>query len=144
MKHYGPRFAVLLCRWIGHRGPLIARLRDPAEPKTQHEMEYLADVLADPNHRWPTPGQVDESRKHLRRAAYYLEFLWTDGKLGKKMAALEHVRLKCKAGHKKIDLSTAQRSLNWAKKLAGGEWWKSAEHLAKKGLRKSESLHRTY
>jgi hypothetical protein len=143
MKHYGPRFAVLLCRWIGYREPLIARLRDPALQKDQHEMEYLADVLAT-NHKWPTPKQVAESRKHLRRAAYYLEFLWADGKLGKKMAALEHVRLECNAGHMKIDLSTAQRSINWAKKVAGGEWWKSAEHLAKKGSRKSESLHRTY
>jgi hypothetical protein len=139
MKHYGPRFAVLLCHWIGHRGPLIARLRDPAIQKDQHELEYLADVLDDPNHKWPTPGQVAESRKHLHRAAVYLEFLWKGGKCGKKMAALEHVRLKCD-----INLSTAQRSVDWAKKLAGGEWWKTAEHLAKKGPRKSESLHRTY
>jgi hypothetical protein len=69
MKHYGSRFAVLLCRWIGHRAPLIARLRDHAEPKDQHEMDYLADVLANPNHRWPTPNQVTQSRKHLHRAA---------------------------------------------------------------------------
>ena len=144
MKHYGPQFAVHLCRWIGHRGPLIARLRDPAVQKDQHELEYLADVLANPNHKWPTPGQVDESRKHLRRAAVYLEFLWKGGKLGKTTAALEHVRLKCKTGHKKLDLRTAQRSIKRARELAGGEWWKATEHLAKKGSRKSESLHRTY
>lgn len=144
MRHYGPQFAVLLCDWIGHREPLINRLRDPAVTKTQHEMEYLAKVLADPNHKWPTPGQVAERRKRLRRAAYYLEFLWKDGKLGKKMAALEYVQLKCKDGRKKLDQSTVQRSVKYAKCLANGEWWKSAEHLAKKGSRKSESLHRTY
>ena len=144
MTHHGPRFAVLLCHWIGHRGPLIARLRDPALQKDQHELEYLANVLANPNHKWPTPNQVAESRKHLRRAAVYLEFLWKDGRRGKKIAALENVRLKCKADRRKIDMRTAQRSIKWAKELAGGEWWKSAEHLAKKGSRKSESLHRTY
>src|SRR5262249_55409380 len=126
MKHYGPRFAVLLCRWIGHRGPLIARLRDPAIQKDRHELEYLAEVLANPNHKWPTPGQVAKSRKHLHRAAVYLEFLWRGGRCGKKVAALEHVRLRCRAGHKNINLSTAQRSVNWARQLAGGEWWKSA------------------
>jgi hypothetical protein len=140
MKHHGPRFAVLLCRWIGYREPLIARLRDPGLQKDRHEMEYLADVLANPNHRWPTPKQVAESREHLHRAAVYLEFLWKDGKRGKKMEALNHV-----CDEFEIDLSTAQRSVNKrAKHLAGGEWWKSAEHLAKKGQRKSESLHRTY
>jgi hypothetical protein len=139
MKHHGPQFAVLLCRWIGHRGPLIARLRDPALQKDQHELEYLADVLANPNHRWPTPNQVTESRKHLRRAAVYLEFLWKDGRCGKKIKARDHV---CDVFE--IDVSTAQRSVRYAKHLADGEWWKSAEHLAKKGPRKSESLHRTY
>jgi hypothetical protein len=139
MKHYGPRYAVRLCRTIGHREPLIARLRDPDLPKTQDEMRYLADVLAGTEPQWPTPGKVTVSREKLRRAAYYLEFLWKDGKLGKKMAAQEHVVRKCK-----VNLSTVRRSLAYAERLENGEWWKDAEHLAKKGPRKRASLHRTY
>src|SRR5262245_13795171 len=113
MKHYGPRFAVSLCRWIGHCKPLIERLRDPTIQKDQHELEYLADVLANPNHKWPTPGQVAESRKQLHRAAVYLEFLWRGGRCGKKLAAEYHV---CDVFE--IDRRTVQRSLKYAKRLA--------------------------
>jgi hypothetical protein len=138
MKHYGPQYAVLLCRLIGHREPLIARLRDPAIPRTQHEMEYLADVLAKPE-RWSSQKTVDKSREKLRRAGYYLEFLWKGGSPGKTMAAQEHVVRKCR-----VNLSTVRRSVDYAKDLGGGEWWRSTERLAKKGLRKRASLRRTY
>ena len=57
MTRYGPEYAVRLCRIIGHRQPLIERLRDPAGRRTPHEMEYLAEVLDKPNHKWPTPDR---------------------------------------------------------------------------------------
>ena len=53
-EHYSADFALLLCRLIGYREPLIDRLRDPAVKKTPAEMEYLAERLADPNHKWRT------------------------------------------------------------------------------------------
>lgn len=137
MKLYGPVFAVLLARWIGHREPLIARLRDPAEPLTQPERDYLADVLAGTEPRWPTPGQVAESRKKLERAAHYLEFLNASGRPGKKMAALEYAVRECK-----VNRSTVQRSVKYAERLADGKWWAATSRLARK--RKIASLHRTY
>ncbi|MFZ0402027.1 MAG: hypothetical protein WAL03_13190 [Pseudolabrys sp.] len=137
MTRYGPEYAVRLCRIIGHRQPLIERLRDPAVRRTPHEMEYLAEVLDKPNHKWPTPGQVTRRREKLRRAAYYLEFLWMDGEDGKKMAAQVYAARKCR-----VDVSTVRKSLPYARRLEGGAWWKDTARLARK--RKSESLHLTY
>ena len=137
MKHYGPIYAVLLARRIGHREPLIARLRDRDVPLTQPERDYLADVLANPKHKWPTPGKVAESRKKLERAAHYLEFLNASGKPGKKMAASAHVVDKCK-----VNMSTVRRSVKYAERLDGGKWWAETSRLARK--RKASSLHRTY
>ena len=137
MTHFGPRYAVRLCRIIGHRQPLIDRLRDPGLQNTQDEMQYLAGVLAGIEPPWPTPWQVTVRREKLRRAVCYLEFLWRDGKLGKKMAAQAYAARKCR-----VDESTVRDSLDYAKNLESGEWWKDAERLARK--RKIGSLRRTY
>ena len=137
MTHYGPHYAVRLCRIIGYRRPLIDRLRDPALQITQDEMSYLAGVLEGTEPPWPTPGQVTVSRDKLQRAAYYLDFLWEGGKLGKMTAAEVYAARKCR-----VDVRTVRRSLDYAKALEGGAWWRDAARLARK--RKSESLHLTY
>jgi hypothetical protein len=138
VRHHGPLFAMLLARLIGYRDPLIRRLRDPAVPKTDDELKYIADVLADPTKDRRTPNQVTESRDKLRRAAIYLECLYTGGK-ETVAEAEESAASRCK-----LDERTIRRAVKYAKALGGGEWWRSAEHLAKKGPRKHESLHRTY
>jgi hypothetical protein len=137
MKHYGPFYAVLLADpSIGHREPLIARLRDPAVPLRQHERDYLAVVLAVPV-RWPPRKTVAKTREKMRRAAFYFQFLYENG--GKKLKALGDAANECE-----VDESTIKRSLKDVKNLAGGEWLKTVKHLAKKGPRKRASLHRTY
>jgi len=47
MRHYGPKYAVMLARLIGYRRPLVHRLHDPEVEKTQDELDYVAGVLAD-------------------------------------------------------------------------------------------------
>ena len=111
-----------------YRDPLIDRLNDRKEEKTHAEHEYIASVWADPDHKWPTPNQVEMSREHLRPSAAFLEFPWKDGKRGKTMEAYGHV---CEVFE--IDLKTARHSVKYARKLGDGEWWNSAERMAKKG-----------
>jgi len=153
-KLYGPVFALLLARLIGHRQPLIDRLRHPEEKKTSAEHEFLADVLASPR-KWPTPEQVLNSREKLRRAAYFLEYRYGSGGkvrpedaelLGKDSGSkLTDGNAELLAARKcKVDEKTIKRAVKYARALGNGEWWRSAEHLAKKGPRKRESLHRTY
>ena len=138
MKLYGSVFAVMLARLIGYRDPLIQRLRERGEKKTPQEHEFIADRLAD-SFKWPTLNQVTESREKLRRAAYYLEFLKAPGSTLTTDESTERAAKKCK-----VDARTIRRAVKYAKALGGGEWWKSALHLAKKGPRKRNSLHRTY
>jgi hypothetical protein len=166
MKLYGPIFAVMLADLIGYREPLIDRLlRDPAEVKLKPvERKFLASRLAD-SFKWPTSIQVSESRDKLRRAAHYLEYLYgNDGRVtaenaellgkksGSKMTAADAEQLasrKCRRSTR-----TIQRAVEYAQALppslfvpadlGDGKWWTSAIHLAKKGPRKHESLHRTY
>lgn len=76
MKPYGPKWAVLIARLVGHRDPLADRLmRNPTLELA--ERDFLKDRLANPD-KWPTPKQVLASREKLERAAYYLEFLYDE------------------------------------------------------------------
>ena len=134
--HHSAEFAIMLCRLIGYREPLIERLNDRNEVKTPAEHEYIASVWADPNHKWPTPSQVAKRREHLRRAAVFLEFLWEGGEGGGKW---RHMITWC--ANLGIDQSTVQTSVKYASELGGGEWWSSAEHLAKKHKGGSLRLH---
>jgi hypothetical protein len=135
-----------LARWIGHREPLIARLLDPAVEKTQAELEFVADVIAG-RFEWPkgTATSVAARRRQLRVAAHYLEFLYDEGKPapGKKEAAVSFAVDRCNISGK-FPARKVWRNVKYARQLANGKWWESAEHLAKKGPRKRESLHRTY
>jgi hypothetical protein len=154
-RHHGPIFAVMLARLIGYRDPLIRRLRDPSVRKTDTELKYVADVLADPTKDRRRPNQVTDSREKLCRAAYFLEYLHGNGgkvrpedaellrkRAGSKMTADDAEVLAAKTC--RVDERTIRRSVKYAKALGSGEWWRSAEHLARKGPRKRESLHRTY
>jgi hypothetical protein len=135
---YDAEFAVLLAKLIGYREPLIARLRDRHMRHDRTELEYLADVLEKHSHRWPTQKQVENRREKLRRAAYYLQFLHAGEGKGKEEAKRLAAE-KCR-----VDAKTIARAVKYAKGLGGGEWWRSAEHLAKKGRRKLASLRATY
>jgi hypothetical protein len=144
VRHHGPVFAVLLARWIGYREPLIRRLLDPAVEKTPAELAFVADVLAG-RFKWPKggPKSVAARRRQLHVAATYLEFLYADGKRGKDTAAVAHAVRQCKISGR-FPERKVWRNIKYAKALAGGEWWRSAEHLARKGPRKREPLHRTH
>jgi hypothetical protein len=133
---YSSDFAVLLAKLIGYRQPLIDRLRDLRVKHDRGELEYLADVL-EHSRRWPTENQVLNRREKLRRAAYYLQF--RDGEGKGKEAAKQRAADECG-----VDAKTIARAVKYARRLGDGEWWRSAEHLAKKGRRKLASLRATY
>ena len=148
MKPYGPKWAVLIARLVGHRDPLADRLmRNPTLELA--ERDFLKDRLANPD-KWPTPKQVLASREKLERAAYYLEFLYdeVDARFPE-MFEREYSRFNVAALQKVadkfgVDKKTIRRAVKFAKALGGGEWWTSASHLAKKGPRKRASLRRTF
>lgn len=145
-RHHGPVFAVLLARWIGYRQPLLDRLYDHSVPKSDHELDFVADVLAG-RFRWPKGAakSVAARRRQLRVAATYLEGLYSEGKPtpGKARAAVAFAIERCKISGRDPERKV-WRNVNYAKKVADGAWWRSAEHLARKGSRKRASLHRTY
>jgi hypothetical protein len=138
MRHYGPVWAQLLARWIGHRQPIIDRLLDPSISLTMAEREFLAGVIAG-QFEWPkgTGKSVEVRLKQLRAAAVYLEFLNASGKPGKDDAAVKDAATQCKITERSV-----RRNIKFARALAGGKWWDDASRLARK--RKLEALHRTY
>jgi hypothetical protein len=157
MRRYGHKYAVMLARLIGHRRPLIDRLRDPAIDKTQAELEYVANILVD-GVKWPTRKQVIENRKKLRRAVTFLRFHVVEGhpeKKAKGLAAKQHrtsrdYTLRSRPGVRRepgVTTKTIEEALKYAKKLGGGEWWADTSRLARKARTdkyKLAQLTRTY
>jgi hypothetical protein len=133
---YGPRWAVLLARLIGHRQPLIDRLLDQSREQDQIEREFHAAVYAG-KFKWPkgNAASVDSRREKLRRAAVFLRL-----HVGQQMLrpdALEETAKECRCSERWVE-----KSLKFAEDLGGGEWWRAASRLARK--RKFEALARTY
>ncbi len=158
MRHYGPKYAVMLARLIGYRRPLVHRLHDPEVEKTQDELDYVAGVLADDGAKWPTRKQVIESRKKLRRAVTFLRFHIVDGhpeKMAKSLAAKQHRTSRDKTSRARLGVRrepgvtprTIEEALRFAKKLGDGEWWAGTSRLARKARTdkyKLAQLMRTY
>jgi hypothetical protein len=156
MRH-GPEYAVMLARLIGYRDPLIRRLLDPAVPKTDTELNYVASVLAK-GVKWPTRKQVIESRKKLRRAVTFLRLHVVDGHPEKKAkidAASKHRTSRDRTSRARpgvrrqpgVTTRTIEEALKFAKKLDGGEWWADTSRLARKARTdkyKLAQLTRTY
>jgi hypothetical protein len=160
MRHYGPKYAVMLARLIGYRQPLVRRLRDPEVEKTQDELDYVAGVLADDGAKWPTRKQVIESRKKLRRAVTFLRLHIVNGhpkKKAKGLAAEQHRTSRDYTSSKRarpgvrrepgVTPRTIEEALRFAKKLGDGEWWAGTSRLARKARTdkyKLAQLMRTY
>jgi hypothetical protein len=142
MRHYGPKYAVMLARLIGYRQPLVRRLRDPEVEKTQDELDYVAGVLADDGAKWPT-------RKHIVNGH--------PKKKAKGLAAEQHRTSRDYTSSKRarpgvrrepgVTPRTIEEALRFAKKLGDGEWWAGTSRLARKARTdkyKLAQLMRTY
>lgn len=119
--------AVVKAEEEGDRGPIAARIRNPAVTLSMLEREYIADVI-DPRRRGPRTSGA----KKIRAPGKSLEVARTVIRESKGHRLIKNATIDAAKKHE-CSVSTVKKHLQVARRFWDGDWWRANCRLARKG-----------